>query len=168
MGFYVRILESEVIIKRDQKKNIFKAWCALNHSDNDHLKHAGSWSGGQKIEAWFSWMEPDYDKTCTHMEDILSMLGFDFEINSQGDIHNLEYDSKMGDEQLFFDRAAPYIENGYIHWQGEDDEDYYWIFDEGKLREFGANGIEAVKVIKEKQHMKLAIDDKPAGAVLKV
>lgn len=168
MGFYVRTVECDIIIKSDQQDNIFKAWCDLNSPKNEHLKHGGSWSGGKKIESWFSWMDPDYDKKCKSIEDILGMLGFDYEKSDNGDIHSLVYDSKTGDESLFFETAAPYISNGHILWTGEDDEDFYWFFDNGKFYEFGKDGLEAFHIMKEKQKMEQSIAQADSGHILKI
>lgn len=168
MGYYVNIVESNVIIKKENKPDIFKVWCELNAPENDHLKSGGFWSSGKKVSSWFSWMDANYDKTCQNMEDILDMLRFDYEKNSAGDIYSLTYDSKTGSELLFFERAAPYISNGEILWNGEDGSNFYWIFDESKLYEFDKEGLDAFYIIKDKQKIEQSIDSAGEGNILKI
>lgn len=151
MGYYVKITNCEGMIKKDEKPYIFKQWCDLNKPENDNLKFGGSYSGGKKSESWYSWMDSDYDKTCTCMEEILGMLGFDFSTDKDGNIFDLTYDSKTGQEALFFEKAAPYISQPlFISWVGEDDEKFSWIIDEGNFFE---GDEQEYKILKEQKKL---------------
>ena len=127
MGYDVRIIESSVVIRSEVQSQVFKIWCDLNHPQNDHLKHGGSWGDGKQHAAWFSWMTADYDKTCKTVEEILNMLGFDYTVKDN-DIYITGYDSKMGQEDFFF-QSISHLITGKICWIGEDDLEWNWLFD---------------------------------------
>jgi hypothetical protein len=128
MGYDVRITKSSVVIRSEVQSQVFKIWCDLNHPQNDHLKYGGNWSGARKENAaWFSWMTPDYDKTCTSVEEILDMLGFDYTVKNN-DIYITGYDSKTGQEDFFF-QSISHLITGEICWIGEEGHGFNWLFD---------------------------------------
>ncbi len=174
MGYHVNTTSSSLVITPAQQGEIFKVWCALNDKSNNHLKTGGSWSGGKQTEHWYSWMEADYDKTCKNFEEIASMLGFDFTKLADGSLTNPSYDSKTGAEQLFFERAAPFLGAGFIAWEGEDDSEFFWAFLDGKIHHpdsYNAT-IELVTLAKkakeEKAALTEAIPEVSPGTTLKV
>ena len=142
MGYYVDTAEREITIKKDQFDNCYKAMCKLN--DNDDAKRGGGWnnigitSDNPRPEElnyhpakWFSWMDANYPDECKNMEDVLKALGFeDISYNDNGDLIDLHYSSKTGQEELFFAAMAPFIVKGsFINWRGEDNEYWQWYFD---------------------------------------
>lgn len=154
MGYCVNIAYSNVIIKNEHKPEILSRWKDMNSSQYDHLKGGGSWSGGKKTQAWYSWMDHDYDKTVTSVEDVLKMMGFSSETDEKGNIKILYYDSKTGQEDLFFAKIADLISSKtishektkdgsnleimepkqIIKWHGEDGDEYIWNFSNGELK----------------------------------
>lgn len=132
MGYNIRIQKSTAIIIAKNKAEVLQRWKNLNKPENNHLKNGGSWGGGNKQNYWYSWMDENYDQTCNTCEDILEMMGFDYEVNEIGDISITYYDSKTGQEDLFFNEVADLVE-GKILFIGEDDAAYKWVFQDGKM-----------------------------------
>ena len=130
MGYYVVTLKSSCIIKKENQTKAFHLACELNKHDD--LKRGGGYSGGKKTASWFSWMDADYDKTCKNIQEVVEMLGFETAILENGDLSILFYDSKTGQEELFFKTMESCI-NGQILWQGEDFDTYAWDFSSGKM-----------------------------------
>jgi hypothetical protein len=128
MGYHVRIVNSTLSIPDAVKSQVYAIWCDLNKPHNDHLKSGGGWSGGGKTQHWYSWMDEHYDQTCLTVEDILDQLGFEHVPNSEGGIDIVGYDSKTGQEDLFFQRVV-HLLTGKIRWQGEDGGQWTWLFD---------------------------------------
>jgi hypothetical protein len=85
---------------------------------------------------WFSWMDANYPEKCKNMEDILHELGFEnIKYDENGNLIDLSYNSKIGDEELFFESMARFIYPGsYINWRGEDNEIWQWYFDGESLK----------------------------------
>ena len=136
MGYYVDILNSDLVIPEKNQAEILKRWKNLNNPKNNHLKQGGSWSGGKQAQAWFSWMPADYDKTAQNIETILELMGFAYEKQDNGNIKVTGYDSKTGQEKLFFDTIEDLIPAGKtVEWHGEDGTLFNWFFDGKKLHE---------------------------------
>ena len=104
----------------------------------DHLKRGGSYAGGEKTESWFSWMPTNYDETCTSVQEVFELLGFDTKIVDEpwGKAVSLEaYDSKAGQEDLFCATVAPFMDKGsYIEWIGEDYAEEAWVVKDGQMK----------------------------------
>jgi hypothetical protein len=148
MGYYVRLTDSSVVLKNENKAEILKIWKDLNKPENNHLKHGGSWSGGKQTEWWYSWMDSDYDKKVYGPENVLEMMGFDFHVEDNGDVHVTNYDSKTGSELLFFSRIAQFIEAGQtMSWSGEDGASFMWVFNGSNMKEM--SGREAMAALLE-------------------
>lgn len=140
MGYYVSTIEAEFFLSKVNFDDAYKAMCALN--DRDDLKRGGSYGGGG-IDArsdrpaglnyhphkWFSWLDPDYPDKLKTTPDILQQIGFDLHYDDNGNIVYLQYDNKMGQEDLFLEAIAPFVKrNSYIIWRGEDGEHWKDIF----------------------------------------
>lgn len=122
MGYYVRIIRSTAVIPKAALPTVYQKMCALNTTHHDQ-KHGGRWSGNEKVESWFSWMDSDYDVTCKDACEIFEMLGFEVEYDAAGNLEILGYDDKTGQEGLFLD-AIKYDGFGVIEWLGEGGDIY--------------------------------------------
>jgi len=104
----------------------------------DHLKRGGSFGPEGKTESWFSWMPTDWDTTCTTVQEVFELLGFETNIVDEpwGKAVSLEvYESKAGQEDLFCRAVAPFMEKGsYIEWIGEDFAEEVWVVQDGELK----------------------------------
>lgn len=135
MGYYVQGDSHKFLLKAGQEDAIRAAIRELN--THDELKNGGSYSGGEKKEMWFSWMNDfPYDKDFTTVE-LLERIGFDdVDTDIDGNIIHLFYDGKTGQENLFLATLAPFIEDGsIIEWKGEEDERWRWVFEGGEMFE---------------------------------
>lgn len=120
MGYNVEIIRSTAKIPAANLKRAYEKMCALNTTHHAQ-KRGGSWGGGQKQEAWFSWMDANYPETCKDAQAVLEQLGFYTGFNEQGDLLIEGYGSKMGQEDLFL-KAIENEAEGEIEWVGEDHE----------------------------------------------
>ena len=134
MGYYVNITNSDFRIRSENKAAAYEAVCRINAPEYDHLKRGGSWGGDGKSESWYSWMPADYPEQTETLEDVLQLLGFEFRIEDNGDITDLAYDSKIGNEEIFLLAMSPYVENGsFIRWRGEDGLPWAHKFHDGTM-----------------------------------
>ena len=143
MGYYATLDYSSVKIPLSAEKDALEAVYRLDTAAH-HLKQGGSYGGGRDGAKWFSWMPEDL-RTLTTLEDLLQTLGFRTH-ESDGAIHVDGYDSKVGQEDLFFFALAPFIEPNHskdflamanepasMEWTGEDGSKWKWTFQDGGM-----------------------------------
>ena len=136
MGYYVKIVDSDFTIKKEDFDRGYEIVCNLNSRDD--LKRGGAYGGhptpkpaeskscASNPDKWFSWMPWNYDEVCKSLPEVLEMLGFWIDYNDDGDITGLSYSDKTDAEDVFLDALRPIIKEGsYIVWEGEDD--YEWV-----------------------------------------
>lgn len=111
-----------MVIPAANKAAVLQRWKDLNKPENNHLKRAGSSTG----ERWYAWMHPEYHIICHSCEDILKMLGFEFELEKDGSITIDSYHNKSGQEELFFKAVADLV-RGRIDWVDESGKHWTWI-----------------------------------------
>jgi len=134
MGYYVNIEAVNWLLPIAHEDAALQILKDLNKPANDHLKRGGRFSGGKETAKWYSWMPEDYDKTVTSVSEVLEMLGFDTKIDPEG-TRILAYDSKTGQEDLFVNAIAEFVEPGsFIDWRGEDGAFWRWEFRDEKMR----------------------------------
>lgn len=128
MGYYVQITWSNTVIPAE---NLPAALDALRKLDErDDLKSGGSSTG----DKWFSWMNDYPLANAPSVPSVLEALGFDVNVDGHGGVEIIGYDSKIGDEGVFIQTLAPYIESGSsIEWEGEDGSCYRWHFHHGLM-----------------------------------
>lgn len=125
MGYNVTIKHSTAVIPKENRDEVLQIWKDLNKPENDHLKRGGAYRDGAKHTSWYSWMPANYDETVETVEDVLTELGFDTVLDPYGNVLICNYDSKRGQEDLFFKHAAHLIK-GEILWEGEDGDTWVW------------------------------------------
>ena len=112
------------------------ALTAINELHNpDNLRaHAsgGAYGGGKPREIWYAWVSNPGPDGFSTLEEALQAWRFG--------THTLQNDAlalyftgeKHGDEQILFERLAPFME-GTIKAMGEDGEQWGYCFRDGKI-----------------------------------
>lgn len=141
MGYYVTLEESDIFIDKKHFDAIYQKMCDLN--DFHELKRGGSYGGNNdKVEGdryprdkWFSWMDYNYPETCSNMFEILQALGFEWTLDKDGNLVNLAYYDKTGNEEYFLQCFAGYTRDGdYLSFKGEENDDYFrFVFHSGAM-----------------------------------
>ena len=130
MGYYVSG-QGQLRIKNANLPAAYEALMALQDAPNEN-KHGGSYSAAE-TRYWYSWMPEDL-RTIPTVQDVFRELGFEVEVEGEsGDVLIGNYDSKMGQEEVFLAAAAPFIEDGEYEWVGEDNAFWKWSFHGGKM-----------------------------------
>jgi len=75
MGYYITG-HGQLKVKAEDLDKAYQAMLTLQ--DRNDLKSGGSWSGGQEIEKWYSWMPADL-RTIPSAAEIFRALGFELE-----------------------------------------------------------------------------------------
>ena len=131
MGYYVNTEDINIIVPKDLLEPAYKAVLAMN--EDNSLKRGGGGMGTER-KFWFSWMPEDLS-TLADLKEVLENLGFEgTDYNEAGDLVLGYYNSKTGQEDLFLDRIAPFVQEGsYAIWKGEDNSFWKWEFTDGKM-----------------------------------
>ena len=141
MGYYINLNDALFVIPEQNLAEAWRRFQLMNAPEMDFAKSGGSYSGGGKQEAWYSWMPSDYDKSMSSAKEVFEALGFQTETGSRGfttsqgpvDTDGLwltRYDSKTGQEDLFLYVIRDLVEPGsYLRFQGEDGAMYEYSFD---------------------------------------
>jgi hypothetical protein len=129
MGYYVSG-NGHLVIKKENLAAAYEALMALNDAP-DGVKRGGSYGGGKQHSSWFSWMPADL-RELADTKAVFEQLGFET-MDHNGDLVITCYDNKIGQEEVFFAAAAPFIENGEYEWTGEDSAFWQWEFIDGKM-----------------------------------
>lgn len=145
MGYYVSTMNADFRIPAENLDKAYDALCALNARDElktggggREVKPAGSESIADDPTRWFSWMPWNYDEVYSSVEEILNALGFETDVELNGDVTIWYYDNKMGAETHFLEALAPYVADGsYIEWLGEDNAMWRQDFSNGEINERG-------------------------------
>jgi hypothetical protein len=139
MGYYVRIEAADFVIPADKIAEADKAVRRLNKTAHDR-KTGGSWwrdeEGAEHERRFFAWMPEDYHlkRVCPTLASILQELGFETDVDDDGNLHVNYYDSKTGNEEVFIEALAPFVKEGsYIEWCGEDSERWRQIVRDGQV-----------------------------------
>jgi hypothetical protein len=125
MGYCVTIKHSTATVPAKNRDEVLQIWKDLNKPENDHLKRGGAYRDGEKHTAWYSWMPANYHEAVESVEDVLTELGFETELGPFDEVLICNYDSKRGQEELFFKRVA-HLMTGQIQWEGEDGGTWVW------------------------------------------
>jgi hypothetical protein len=83
----------------------------------------------------FRWVNTDVVLNSETLGEALEEIRYAPKYNGNGDICVVEFTGeKYGDEKIFFAALAPYVESGsYISFVGEDDSEWQWVFNDGKV-----------------------------------
>lgn len=131
MGYYVTG-EGEFTIRPQDEAAALKALHDLNWRND--LKHGGRWpqaegiKDGPREDMWFSWMPWNYHETTDSVDEVLELLGFDIYDRDSSGYRRVTYNNKIGAEEHFFAALAPFITEGQVYWNGEDDRYWQWQF----------------------------------------
>lgn len=152
MGYYTQTVKSEVHVKKENFQKAYEALIALNANhekkstdfpratDAEILEAKNSGSNGVP-DKHFPWIVWNYDQTCENLIEVLEEVGFEVEQDDDsGDITSLTYDRKSGEEKLFIETLAPFVEDGGVMvWVGEDGDMWIWMFNDGDFQESSLN-----------------------------
>ena len=132
MGYEVCITKSKVRLS----KKYFKEACdyLLSTSfleENDKMSGMRS-KNGEIIERYYAWVDMDRFKNALEKGDLpeaFHWFGFDYLTDDDGNIVELLFDNKAGDEEHFLNCLREYFdEDDFIEFEGEDGRKWKYVF----------------------------------------
>jgi len=121
MGYEISVDHAEIHIRKENFGSVLNAIASIPHR--------------------MAWTELKDIQRIAKSGDISKMfeyLMWPVEFDSEGNISGIEYgasDHKIGDEDVWLEAIAPYVESGRIQVRGEDGDLWRWILSGGKLKE---------------------------------
>lgn len=89
----------------------------------------------------YAWVDSDdLRSACSkkNLKMVFQCWGFSIEATKNTDEYIIDFDNKLGDEEIFMKRIAPFISRGEIFWTGEDGAMWKYEYKEGQVRVFSA------------------------------
>ena len=126
MGYYIYVKDSKFSIKQENLVKSLKAIQALR--------------GKETIKDYrgehFSWVSDNF-YTIDNIHEMLDEWRWKASYTEEGDIKGISFlGEKFGDDKFLFQALAPYVEVGsYIHFVGEDGEQWRYEFDGKVMKE---------------------------------
>lgn len=133
MGYCIEMTESKFTIK---KENFNKALQSLKEVFVPENMTCYDYIDGKKYPH-FSWVDTKTVLESKELGSALEEIRYAPTYNDNGDICDVEFTGeKYGDEEVFFNALAPYVESGfYLCFEGEDEDTWKWTFDDGKVKQ---------------------------------
>jgi hypothetical protein len=135
MGYYMNQRGGKFSIPIDKKDAALAAIKAL--ADKPEQMSGGSYQGGKEVAKWYSWVNTEEFVEAETLKEAFSAWRWELEESEEGEIVNLYFNGeKLGDDLLFLEAIAPFVEEGsYIHMEGEDGYYWRWLFKNGRVYE---------------------------------
>jgi hypothetical protein len=143
MGYYVTLTSTKLHIPAHEFSPICEHLLSTGFLTNTDSMGGGSYQPDGKTEAWYSWV--DMKALTKHLNDhdldaVLEDFGFDVFLDRDGNITDLHYDDKTGDEGKLFECMAPALKGTlHFYWSGEGGAMWKWLIRDGKLFVIDAN-----------------------------
>lgn len=135
MGYYMDMQDCKFHIPAAHFADALSAIKALMHDTG--AMHGGAWSGGEKVERWYSWVNNSAVLEAETLADALSAWRWDAHLSDNGDVSYLYFrGEKAGQDDVLFRAIAPYVTSGsYVCMRGEDGALWRWYFEGGRCLE---------------------------------
>ena len=133
MGYCIEMTDSCFVIK---KENFEKALESLKSVFVPENMTCYDYISGKKYPH-FSWVDTRTVLESETLEEALEEIRYTPQYDSDGNICRVDFTGeKYGDEDVFFAALGPYVEsNSFISFEGEDDETWKWLFNDGKVEQ---------------------------------
>lgn len=142
MGYYVELVDCQVFIP----KTSFESACThLKNigflTDTDYM-NGGGWDGTNR-EHWYSWVNMDELGVAietNNLPEVFRCFGFVVILDDNGNIDNLAFNDKTGDEEHLLHSLASFFREGdYLQWRGEEGDIWKEMFENGKIVQYNAS-----------------------------
>lgn len=161
MKYKVEMLDSDFDIEFKHQKEVLEIWKNLNNPEYNHLKKGGAYENGEKISHWYFKMPENYDREVKSVEDILKLIGYEFDYNKKADINITGYSGQIGQQDIFLQSISHLMKEGsFILWELEDNSEMAWVIIDQKMVEIPSNQLDqTLNKIKQKENISNQLKD---------
>ena len=136
MGYYVTLRYTQIYIPTDLFAPICRHLLSSDFISPSNMS-GGCYGGPDDGKKWFSWCDTDKLRTSLEKDDLYGVFEcFRFETltDDDGNIIDLHFDCKCGDEEILFRYLATVLPGvTRLDWQGEGGEQWRWRIANGEL-----------------------------------
>jgi hypothetical protein len=134
MGYYVS-MQGSASIPADKADACLEA---INHLHTPEMlaEHArgGRFDSKEYVERWYSWVDNPPNGRFETLKNAIEAWNLRFEEpNDEWRLVSYDSESKMGQEEFFFQTIAPFVAEGSFECEGEDGHRWRYVFLNGKL-----------------------------------
>ena len=144
MGYYISTPDTHFSVRTADLPKFFDLVTELMKDETvERLGNGGSYANKEKTTSWYSWVDTKRVRDAIETKDIERVFeGWGYELRFLCDHDCISYyrlvirngHAKIGDEDKFFAAIAPVVVDGsYLDCEGEDDEEWRWMWENGKF-----------------------------------
>jgi len=144
MGYYISTPNTHFSIRTADLPKFFDLVTELMKDETvDRLGNGGSYANKEKTASWYSWVDTQRVRDAIEAKDIERVFEeWGYELRFAHDQDGISYyrldirdgNAKIGDEEKFFAAIAPVVVDGsYLDCEGEDGEEWRWMWENGKF-----------------------------------
>jgi len=134
MGYFARGTGSITIDSSKLDKLFLAVRMMLNETD---MMRGGVWANGTLSNRSYAWVDSNrLSDACSKkdLKQVFQCWGFFIDPTNKENEYIIDFDNKLGDEEQFIKKIAPFVKRGEINWTGEDGEMWRNDFKEGQMR----------------------------------
>jgi len=144
MGYYISTPNTHFSVRTADLPKFFDLVTELMKDETvERLGNGGSYSNKAKTASWYSWVDTQRVRDAIEANDIERVFEeWGYELRFLHDHDGISYyrldirdgNAKIGDEEKFFAAIAPVVVDGsYLDCEGEDGEEWRWMWENGKF-----------------------------------
>jgi len=144
MGYYISTPNTHFSVRTADLPKFFDLVTELMKDETvDRLGNGGSYANKAKTASWYSWVDTQRVRDAIEAKDIERVFGeWGYELHFVHEHDEVSYyrldirdgNAKIGDEEKFFAAIAPVVVDGsYLDCEGEDGEEWRWMWENGKF-----------------------------------
>ena len=129
MGYCIEMLDSKFKIKKEDFDKALESLKSVFVKDRMTCQDSSGYH--------YSWINTNYVLEAETLSEALEEIRYETIYDDNGNIIQVEFTGeKLGDDMIFFEALAPYVEDeSYISFAGEDGYLWKYIFEKGKVKE---------------------------------
>lgn len=134
MGYFARGTGSITIDSSKLDKLFLAVRMMLNETD---MMRGGVWANGTLSNRSYAWVDSNsLSDACSNkdLKQVFGCWGFFIDPTNNEDEYIVDFDNKLGDEERFIKKIAPFVKRGEIVWVGEDGNNWKQEFKDGQMR----------------------------------
>jgi hypothetical protein len=135
MGYYINIIDHNVLIPNDQKAAALDAIKAMTTVTNKMGGGGHTVGSPEVVKQWFSWVDMEQLANADTLIKAFNAWRYTFSENGYGVFLDYFNGEKLGDDAFLWETMAPFIKDGgFIEVHGEDGF-WRWKFNNGQFQD---------------------------------
>lgn len=126
MGYRVKVTECKINLRKKYFRDACDHLLNIGFLEDKEKMSGRRFDGTKDVDNWYAWVNMKELKECLlngSLPEVFGCFGFDYAVDSSGNLVELYYDMKTGDEQHLLNCLREFFDEGdFIEWRGEEGE----------------------------------------------